>query len=122
MILAVPKMGNSHFNFVNQNSGVKSRDSGSDQFGHSHFKGVTNGYALWSLSLNASVLASVHTYIAKRSNSPIYSITGPRMREQAQAGPGLQFLGSPIHGGLRVDNIVGVLQVCTFSDWRSGYR
>ena len=38
--------GNSHFNFVNQNSSVKSRDFGSDQFGHSRFKGVTNGYAL----------------------------------------------------------------------------
>ena len=78
--------GNSHFNFVNQNSSVKSRDSGSDQFGHSHFKGVTNGYALWSLSLNASVLASVHTYIAKRPSSPIYRITGPRMGEQVQVG------------------------------------
>ena len=56
------------------------------QFGHSHFKGVTNGYALWSLSLNASVLASVHTYIAKRPSSPIYRITGPRMGEQVQVG------------------------------------
>ena len=54
-----------------------------DQIGHSQFKGVTNGYTLWSLSLN--------TY---------HRITGPRMGEQAQAGPGLQFPDSPTRGGL----------------------
>ena len=46
-----------------QGKGVVKHDSlnkissACDQIGHSQFKGVTNGYALWSLSPNRSVLA-----------------------------------------------------------------
>ena len=63
----------------------------------------------------------VHTYIAKRPSSPIYSFI-PRGKWASQAVQVPQFPDSPIRGGLLSWRCCWCAPGCTFSGWQSRHR